>query len=80
MERPTGVTILSVLGFIGAGLSAWGACAMFFLGAAGMVAAGGRGMGGIFAALGAFAGVAFLILGGDLRGERNRALEIARLG
>ncbi|MFZ0334851.1 MAG: hypothetical protein WAN10_05300 [Candidatus Acidiferrales bacterium] len=63
MERPTGVTILSVLSFIGAGLSALGACAMFFLGAAGMAAAaGGRSMGGMFAALGAFAGVAFLIL------------------
>ena len=63
MERPTGITILAVLSFIGAGLSALGACAMFFLGAAGMAAAaGGRGMGGMFAALGAFAGVAFLIL------------------
>ena len=63
MERPTGITVLSVLSFIGAGLSALGACAMFFLGAAGMAAAaGGRSMGGgMFAALGAFAGVALLI-------------------
>ena len=64
MERPTGVTILAILSFIGAGLMALGACAMFFLGAAGMAAAaGGRAMGGgMLAALGAFAGVAFLIL------------------
>jgi hypothetical protein len=63
MERPTGVTVLAILSFIGAGLLVLGACAMFLLGAAGMAtAAGGRSMGGMFAALGAFAGVAFLIL------------------
>jgi hypothetical protein len=64
MERPTGVTVLAVLSFVGAALSVLGACALFLLGAAGMAAAaGGRGIGGgMFAALGAFAGVAFLIL------------------
>lgn len=62
MARPTGVTILAVLSFLGAGLLLLGACIMFVVGAAGLAAmAGGRGMGGPFAALGAFAGVACLI-------------------
>jgi|SRR5690348_5408141 len=64
MARPTGVTILAVLSFLGAGLSLLGACFMFVVGAAGMAAmAGGRAMGGPFAALGAFAGVALLLFG-----------------
>lgn len=64
MARPTGVTILAVLSFLGAAVLLLGACVMFAVGAAGIAAmAGGRGMGGPFAALGAFAGVAFLIFG-----------------
>jgi len=62
MERPSGVTILSVLSFLGAGFAVLGACAAFFIGAAGLAAAsGGRAMGGPFAALGAFGGVVFLV-------------------
>lgn len=64
MARPTGVTILAVLSFLGAGLFLLGACIMFVVGAAGMAAmAGGRAMGGPFAALGAFASVALLVFG-----------------
>ncbi|HLW81850.1 MAG TPA: hypothetical protein VKS20_07405 [Candidatus Acidoferrales bacterium] len=63
MERPTGVTILAVLSFLGAGLLLLGACVMFLMGAAGLAGmAGGHGIGGPLAALGAFAGVACLIL------------------
>lgn len=63
MERPSGVTILSVLSFLAAALMILAACGMFVLGAAGIAAAsGGRAMGGPLAALGAFAGVALLIL------------------
>lgn len=63
MERPSGVTILSILSFIAAALMILAACGMFVLGAAGIAAAsGGRAMGGPLAALGAFAGVALLIL------------------
>jgi hypothetical protein len=62
MERPTGVTILAVLGFLLAAVSLLAACAMFLMGAAGLAGlAGGRGIGGPLAALGAFAGVACLI-------------------
>lgn len=63
MQRPTGVSILAVLSFIGAAFALLAACGMFLLGAAGIAAAaGGRGLGGPLAALGAFAGVAMLIL------------------
>jgi len=63
MERPSGVTILSILSFLCAALMILAACAMFVVGAAGIAAAsGGRAMGGPLAALGAFAGVALLIL------------------
>lgn len=63
MERPSGVTILSVLSFLAAALMILAACGMFVLGAAGIAAAsGGRALGGPLAALGAFAGVALLIL------------------
>lgn len=64
MQRPTGVTILSVLSFVGAAFALLAACGMFLLGAAGIAAAaGGRGVGGPLLALGAFAGVGMLILG-----------------
>lgn len=63
MERPSGVTILSVLSFLAAALMILAACGMFVVGAAGIAAAsGGRAMGGPLAALGAFAGVALLIV------------------
>ncbi len=65
MARPTGVTILAVLSFLGAILMVIGAAVMFLLGSsAGLAAMAGRGggMGGPLAAMGAFAGVACLIL------------------
>ena len=65
MARPTGVTILAVLSFLGAALLLLGAAGMFLLGSsAGMAAMAGRGgnMGGPLAAMGAFAGIACLIL------------------
>lgn len=65
MQRPSGVTILAVLSFLAAALMLLAACGMFFLGAAGIAAAsGGRALGGPLAALGAFAGVAMLIVAG----------------
>src|SRR5579864_8592600 len=65
MARPTGVTILAVLSFLGAALSLLGAAGLFLLGSsAGLAAMAGRGgnMGGPLAAMGAFAGIAWLIL------------------
>src|SRR5579859_7786586 len=65
MARPTGVTILAVLSFLGAGLCLLAAAGMFLLGSsAGLAAMAGRGggMGGPLMAMGAFAGVAYLIL------------------
>lgn|SRR5579859_5282419 len=65
MARPTGVTILAVLSFLGAGLCLLGAAGLFLLGSsAGLAAMAGRGgnMGGPLAAMGAFAGIACLIL------------------
>src|SRR6185437_7724673 len=65
MARPTGVTILAVLSFLGAALCLLGAAGMFLLGSsAGIAAMAGRGgnMGGPLAAMGAFAGIACLIL------------------
>ena len=65
MARPTGVTILAVLSFLGAGLYLLGAAVMFLVGSsAGLAAMAGRGggMGGPLAAMGAFAGIACLIL------------------
>jgi hypothetical protein len=65
MARPTGVTILAVLSFIAAALTLLGAGVMFLVGSsAGLAAMAGRGggMGGPLAAMGAFAGVACLIL------------------
>lgn len=65
MARPTGVTILAVLSFLGAGLCLLAAAGMFLMGSsAGLAAMAGRGgnMGGPLAAMGAFAGIACLIL------------------
>lgn len=65
MARPTGVTILAVLSFLGAGLMLLGAAGLFLLGSsAGIAAMAGRGggMGGPLMAMGAFAGIACLIL------------------
>ena len=65
MARPTGVTILAVLSFLGAGLYLLAAVGLFLLGSsAGLAAMAGRGggMGGPLAAMGAFAGIACLIL------------------
>lgn len=64
MARPTGVTILAVLSFVGAALTLLAALGMFVMGSAGIAAMAGHGgtMGGPLAVLGAFAGVAFLIL------------------
>ena len=63
MGRPTGVTVLAVLGFVLAGLSLLAACVMFALGAAGIagMTRGGTVGGGMLATLGAFAGVACLV-------------------
>lgn len=67
MERPTGVTILAVLSFIGAVFTALGGLALMLgMGAAGAAmrqsgeAAGG--LGALLLGLGAIAGVLFLIL------------------
>ncbi|HVA71590.1 MAG TPA: hypothetical protein VNF02_00660 [Candidatus Limnocylindrales bacterium] len=64
MARPTGVTILAVLSFLGACLTLLGALIIFLLGSAGIgeMAGQGRAMGGPLAAMGAFAGIAFLVL------------------
>lgn len=65
MARPTGVTILAVLSFLAAGLYLLAAAGMFLMGSsAGLAAMAGRGgnMGGPLAAMGAFAGIACLIL------------------
>lgn len=65
MARPTGVTILAVLSFLGAALMVCAAAVMFLAGSsAGIAAMAGRGgnMGGPLAAMGAFAGIACLIL------------------
>jgi hypothetical protein len=65
MARPTGVTILAVLSFLVAALCLLAAAGMFIIGSsAGMAAMAGRGgnMGGPLAAMGAFAGIACLIL------------------
>ncbi len=64
MQRPTGVTILAVLSFIGAVLALLVALGSFFMGGMGLAGIGGQatGMGGTLAMLGAFAGVVMLIL------------------
>ncbi len=60
MERPTGVTVLAVLCFIGGAFAVLGGLAMFFVGAAGMASRPGMGM--MMAGMGAFVGVFLLIL------------------
>lgn len=63
MARPTGVTVLAVLGFICGALLFLASMGMFLMGSAGMLAASRQGsaLGGPLAIFGAFAGVAFLI-------------------
>ncbi|HEV2617677.1 MAG TPA: DUF2127 domain-containing protein [Candidatus Acidoferrales bacterium] len=63
MARPTGVTILAVLSFLGAAFCLLAAAGMFIIGSsAGMAAMAGKGgMNSPLMALGAFAGVACLI-------------------
>ncbi len=71
MERPTGVTVISVLNFIGAACYLLAALAMFLGGAmiaqmAGSASSGGgSGMQALIAGLGAFLGV-FLLVGAGL--------------
>ncbi len=63
MERPTGVTVLAVLCFIGGAFAVLGGLAMFFAGALGMAGMASRpGMGMMMAGMGAFVGVFLLIL------------------
>jgi hypothetical protein len=63
MARPTGVTILAVLGFICGAITLLGALGMFVMGTVGMAAMsrGGGSMAAFLGALGAFAGVALLV-------------------
>jgi hypothetical protein len=63
MARPTGVTVLAVLGFICGAFMLLASLGMFLMGSAGMLAASRQGgaLGGPLAIFGAFAGVAFLI-------------------
>lgn len=65
MERPTGVTVLSVLNFIAAGFYLLGALAIFvggaFLASMSRSSGGGAGPMALIAGIGAFAGVFFLI-------------------
>ncbi|VVB59990.1 Uncharacterised protein [uncultured archaeon] len=60
VERPLGVTILSILGFIGAGLLVLLGIAMVGLGS--MMSYAGM-LGVLFGGLGAFAGIFILVLG-----------------
>jgi len=60
MERPTGVTILSVLGFIGAGMLVLAAIAMFLGGAFLSNVATRPGLGALAGIGGAIVGVVFL--------------------
>lgn len=70
MERPTGVTIISVLNFIGAGFCLLGALGMFLAGAVitqmvrSSAAAGPAGMQALAAGMGAILGVIFIIVAG----------------
>jgi hypothetical protein len=68
MGRPTGVTILAILCFIGAGLCLLGGLA-FLLGGGALATmmnqqGGNAGAAGMLAGLGAFAGVCIIIVGG----------------
>lgn len=64
MERPTGVTVLAILGFIGAACAILVALALFFAGAVGMAGLGARrpATGMMLAGLGAFGGVIALVV------------------
>jgi hypothetical protein len=63
MERPTGVTILAVLGYIGAGLLVFAALGTFTMGGVLLSRMGGGGaMGMLGGAAVAFVGVVFLII------------------
>ncbi len=64
MERPTGVTILAVLSFVGAAFAALGALGLFLAGAIGLGRMGGQAaaLGGIVAMFGAVAGAIMLVL------------------
>jgi hypothetical protein len=66
MNRPTGVTILAVLSFIGAALLLLVGIGFMVGGAglAGVLSQQGQGGAGIFAALGAAAGIVILLFGG----------------
>lgn len=61
MARPTGVTILAILSFLGGVLTILGGVGSFFIGAVGAGAA--PALGGPLAIFGAFAGVILLVLG-----------------
>ena len=63
MARPTGVTILAVLGFICAAFALLAALGMFLAGSIGLatMSRGGGPMAGILGTVGALAGVVFLI-------------------
>ena len=66
MARPTGVTILAVLGFLCGAVTLLAALGMFVMGTVGMAAMsrGAGSMAGFLGALGAFAGVALLVFAG----------------
>jgi len=65
MNRPTGVTILAILNFIGAAFCVLGGLGLMLGGGAlaGIMSQQGQAGGGLFAALGAAAGIAVLIGG-----------------
>lgn len=62
MERPTGVTVLAVLCFIGAGFAVLGGIGMLFVGGLGMAGAASRPGMAMLAGMGAFAGVFLLVM------------------
>ena len=66
MGRPTGVTVLAILDFIGAACCLLGGIAMILGGGfiATMMSQQGAGAGGILAGLGAVAGIFIIIMGG----------------
>ena len=59
MQRPTGVTILAILCFLGAALLVIASLAFFMMG--GALLSGGGGMGAMVAGLGAIGGVVMLL-------------------
>src|SRR3989442_1013169 len=85
MERPTGVTVISVLNFIGAAFYVLGALGIFMGGAflAQMTRSspqGGAGMTAMIAGLGAVLGVVLLIGAGSVPACGDRPLEARQLG